>query len=88
MDQVAQPVSIGTKKAVEIVVHITEELNKGQRSDLVSALENSSGITGAEFCPLRFHLMLVRYDSNVFSSQEVLNNVTLQNVSARLIGPV
>ena len=73
---------------VEIVVHITETLGAQQREDLVSALEDSGGITTAEFCPLRYHLMLVRYDRDLYSSQDVLGRVTSQNVSARLIGPV
>ena len=73
---------------VEIVVHITESLGEKQRGDIVAALENSGGITTAEFCPLRYHLMLVRYDRDSYSSQDVLDRVTSQNVSARLIGPV
>ena len=73
---------------VEIVVHITENLGEHRRDDLVVALEDSGGITTAEFCPLRYHLMLVRYDRDLYSSQDVLNHVTSQNVDARLIGPV
>ena len=73
---------------VEIVVHITENLGEQQRSDLVAALEGNGGITAAEFCPLRYHLMLVRYDRELYSSQDVLNRVKSQNVNARLIGPV
>ena len=73
---------------VEIVVHITETLADQQRTDLVTALEANGGITAAEFCPLRYHLMLVRYDRDVYSSQDVLNRVASQNVNARLIGPV
>ena len=44
---------------VEIVVHITETLGEQRRGDLVAALEDSGGITTAEFCPLRYHLMLL-----------------------------
>ena len=73
---------------VEIVVHISETLGVQQREDLVSALEDSGGITTAEFCPLRYHLMLVRYDRDLYSSRDVLNRVKSQNVDARLIGPV
>jgi hypothetical protein len=73
---------------VEIVVHITETLGEQRRGDLVAALENNGGITTAEFCPLRYHLMLVRYDRDLYSSQEVLERVSSQNVKARLIGPV
>ena len=73
---------------VEIVVHITETLGEQRRGDLVSALEDTDGITTAEFCPLRYHLMLVRYDRDLYSSHDMLDRVTSQNVNARLIGPV
>jgi hypothetical protein len=73
---------------VEIVVHITETLGGQRREELVAALEDSGGITTAEFCPLRYHLMLVRYDKDMYSSQDVLTQVKSQNVNARLIGPV
>jgi hypothetical protein len=73
---------------VEIVVHITENLGEQQRGDLVAALEENPGITTAEFCPLRYHLILVRYDRNLYSSQDALERVTSKNVSARLIGPI
>ena len=73
---------------VEIVVHITEALEEQRRGDLVAALEDNGGITTAEFCPLRYHLMLVRYDRDLYSSQDVLDRVKSQNVDARLIGPV
>jgi hypothetical protein len=69
-------------------VHITETLAEQQRGNLIAALEDDSGITTAEFCPLRYHLVLVRYDRDLYSSQDVLDRVTSQNVSARLIGPV
>ena len=46
------------------------------------------GIAAAEFCPLRYHLMLVRYDRDMYSSQDVLNRVQAHNIDARLIGPV
>jgi hypothetical protein len=76
------------ENTVEIVVHIAETLGEQQRRDLVTALEGCGGITAAEFCPLRYHLMLVRYDKDMYSSQDVLARVTSQNVNARLIGPV
>lgn len=73
---------------VEIVVHITETLGEERRKDLVTALEGEGSIVSAEFCPLRYHLMLVRYDRDVASSQDVLASVKAQNYNARLIGPV
>ena len=73
---------------VEIVVHISETLGEARRKDLVTALEKDESIVSAEFCPLRYHLMLVRYDRDISSSQNVLSRVKDQNYSARLIGPV
>ena len=73
---------------VEIVVHISEDLDEPQRGDLVSALNGNSGIMAAEFCPLRYHLLLVRYDRDRYSSQDVLDRVNSNNLNARLIGPV
>ena len=88
MDQRVQPINTETLNIVEIVVHVTEELSADQRNHLISALENTAGISNAEFCPLRYHLMLVRYDTDAFSSQDVLANITAQGVHAQLIGPV
>jgi hypothetical protein len=88
MGQALHSIESELDHTVEIVVHISETLGEQRREDLVSALEDSDGITTAEFCPLRYHLMLVRYDRDLYSSRDVLNRVTSQNVSARLIGPV
>lgn len=88
MNQIGQAVNHETDTTVEIVVHITEGLDEDQRDTLTSALKNTNGISGAEFCPLRYHLMLLRYDRDVFSSKDVLSRVAAQDVHARLIGPV
>ena len=88
MGQVLHSIESEPDHTVEIIVHITETLGEQRRGDLVAALEDSGGITTVEFCPLRYHLMLVRYDRDLYSSQDVLEHVTSQNVSARLIGPV
>jgi len=90
MDQVGQdlPAFEKAKNAVEIVVHVSESLEDEQRNNLVSALEQEAGIVSAEFCPLRYHLMLVRYDRDRYSSQDVLSAVGAQKLQARLIGPI
>jgi hypothetical protein len=88
MGQALHSVESEPDHTVEIVVHITETLGGQQRGDLVAALEGNGGIITAEFCPLRYHLLLVRYDRELYSSKDVLEHVTSQNVSARLIGPV
>ena len=88
MGQVLHSIGSEPDHTVEIIVHITESLGEQQRGNLIAALEDDAGITTAEFCPLRYHLMLVRYDRNLYSSQDALERVTSQNVSARLIGPI
>jgi len=88
MGQALHSIENEPEHTVEIVVHITETLGEQRREDLVASLEGNGGITTAEFCPLRYHLMLVRYDRDLYSSQDVLDRVTSQNVNARLIGPV
>ena len=88
MGQALHSIESEPDHTVEIVVHITETLGEQRRGDLVSALEDTDGINTAEFCPLRYHLMLVRYDRDLYSSHDVLDRVTSQNVNARLIGPL
>ncbi|MEZ5542759.1 MAG: ATP-binding protein [Pseudomonadota bacterium] len=73
---------------VEILVHVDETLDQWQRQELVSFLESSEGIESAEFCPLRYHLMLVQYDRERMNSREVLGRVQSRNVHAELIGPM
>ena len=88
MGEVAHDLQNEPEHNVEIVVHVDNTLDEGQRNDLVSSLENSDGIDRAEFCPLRFHLMLVLYDRNRITSQDVLGRVTSQSIHAELVGPV
>ena len=88
MSQALHSIESEPDHTVEIVVHITETLGEHQRVDLVNALEGNGGIATAEFCPLRYHLMLVKYNRDVSSSQDVLSSVKEQHCNARLIGPV
>ncbi|HAJ92726.1 MAG TPA: ATP-binding protein [Gammaproteobacteria bacterium] len=88
MGEVAYDLQKEAEHNVEIVVHVDESLDEGKRSDLVTALEESEGIYRVEFCPLRYHLMLVQYDRNRIASQDVLGKVTAQSIHAELIGPV
>lgn len=88
MGNVAYSLDQDLDKTVEIVVHVEETLGDERRNDLVTALEGAGGIKSAEFCPLRYHLMLVRYDRDLMSSQDVLGKVSAENIHAKLIGPV
>lgn len=88
MDNAVQQNVIEDKNAVEVVVYIKEDLGDEQRDLVVSALEKTDGIIGAEFCQLRNHLMLAKYDRDIFSSQDVLKSFNSMNLDARLIGPI
>jgi hypothetical protein len=90
MDQVVHdmPTLNVAKNTVEIVAHISESLEDVQRNNLVVALEQNDGIVSAEFCPLRYHLMLVRYDRDQYSSKDVLNAISDRKLQSRLIGPI
>ena len=88
MEQALHSIENKPDHTIEIVVHITENLDEQHRGNLVSSLGNNDGIVAAEFCLLRYHLMLVRYDRDMYSSQDVLTKVKSHNVDARLIGPV
>ena len=87
MDQLVQnmPMLYEITNTVEVVVHISENLKGRKRNNLVVALEEEYGIASAEFCSYRHHLMLVKYDSNMYSSQDVLASVKSHNVNARLM---
>jgi hypothetical protein len=88
MEQAIHSIESEPAHTVEIVVHISEGLDEVQRGNLVAVLNSNAGIVAAEFCPLRYHLMLVRYNKDLYSSQDVLDRVKSQNVTARLIGPI
>ena len=88
MGEALQSLASEPAHSVEVIVHITETLGEVRRRNLVAELEKDSSIVTAEFCPLRYHLMLVRYDRDSYSSQDVLGSVKSHNVNARLIGPV
>jgi hypothetical protein len=88
VDQRVRPVNTESKNTVEIVVHITEELNEDRRNALIATLDNTAGIAKSEFCRSRHHLMLVKYETQTCSSQDVLGRITAQEVHAQLIGPM
>jgi hypothetical protein len=86
--QVAYSINQEPQHSVEIIMHVDESLGETQRDDLTGYLTSMEGISSAEFCPLRDHLMLVQYNRDLVNSQDVLGRVHSRNVHAELIGPV
>jgi hypothetical protein len=90
MDDVVKelPVVNQAKHTVEVVVHIADTLDATRRAGLAAALAQNQEIVSAEFCPTHFHLMLVRYDRMLHSSQDIIRVFDDQKINARLIGPI
>lgn len=76
------------RPAMEVVVHINETLDDAQRQELMAAVAEVGGVAESEFCPSRFHLMLVAYDPDRTSSRAILDQVERQGLHAQLIGPI
>jgi len=88
MNQVAQHLPAEEKCAVEVVVYIKKDLGEEQQNLVISALEQTNGVMGAEFCVLRNHLVIAKYDKDIVSSQDVLKSFNSLNLDAKLIGPI
>jgi hypothetical protein len=73
---------------VEVVLHIKETLDGVSRNELQAVILADNGVRSAEFCPLRYHLLLVQYDSTQMSPRDVLAIVLEQNFTAQIIGPI
>ena len=88
MDMQVQHIPNKVKNTVEIVIYIKKDLAKDQQQQVASFLEQMDGITRVEFCPLRNHLALTKYNKDMFSSQDVLKSFNSLNLEAKLIGPI
>ena len=75
-------------KGVEIIVHIDDELDETQRKELVETVMADDNVFSAEFCPLRYHLVMVRYDRHKTTSMDILKKVKQKNLCAQLVGPI
>jgi hypothetical protein len=84
---VTQP-RVEVRPEVEVVVHINETMNETARQDLTSAIGDLKGVSAAEFCSGRFHLLVVAYDPSHTSSFAILERVRRQGVHAQLVGPI
>ena len=73
---------------VEIIVHINETLDDITRNGLRAAILEDKGVYSAEFCPLRYHLLLIQYDRTKLNSRDVLSKVVARNLSAQIVGPI
>jgi len=79
---------MGALHQVEIVIHVDDVLAQEQRAGLISDLQKRTGVEKAYFTPEREHLLLVDYDPDKLSAQDVLKFVRQEHVGAELLGPI
>ena len=75
-------------KAVEVIVHINENLDEERRNGLIRKISEDAGIFSVEFTPLRHHLMRVRYNREKVGSMDILKKIKGPSVNAQLVGPI
>jgi hypothetical protein len=76
------------KNAVTVVVRISQRMGEKQRKNLTVKLERDDGIVSAMFYHGQYDLLLVRYDTERYSSQGVLKTLRTLKVKAQLVGPI
>lgn len=71
---------------VDVMVHISESLQKPALDSIVSGLLQQTGVSTASYVEEKPHLMIVKYDSEVTNSSTLLNSVIASGVHAKLVG--
>ena len=78
---------MGNDRKIEVVVHVDDALNEGQRSDFVDRLRGCDSVEYACFTPGRDHLLLINYDRDRLHALDVLGYVREIHTD-ELVGPI
>ena len=70
----------------DVMLHIDEELGDMQRDLLENHVREQRGVIGLGFHKERPHLMIVEFNPDQTTSQDLLATVTSQGLHAELIG--
>ena len=73
-------------KLVDVTIHIDESIDHGRREQVQDELRGLSGVVAAVSHEEKPHLMIVEYDPDRVSSQQILSKVQESGVHAELIG--
>ena len=79
---------MSTPHQVEIVIHVDDALGDDQQAELIEDLRRQGGVEAAHFTPGRAHLLVVDYDRDQLSAQQVLERIRKEHMRAELIGPI
>jgi len=72
--------------AVDVLVHIDQTLNHDRLAAVTRAIAAVNGVATAEGHDAKPHLVIVTYDPEKVSSQQILAAVKAQGVNAELVG--
>jgi hypothetical protein len=70
----------------DVVVHVANALDAGQRAALLERLDAQQGVTRVRAHARTGHLLVVDYDQRAISAVGILRCVKAQGYSARLVG--
>lgn len=71
---------------VDVTIHIDETVDHDRRMAIADAVRAHSGVMGVAHHDSKPHLMIVEYDPESVTAQDLLKLVVSQNVHAELIG--
>ena len=77
-----------TMHKIEIVVHVDDLLDEARQAEVVDDLQKQGGVEEAHFTPGRTHLLVIDYDRDQLSAQDVLERIRKGRVRAELIGRI
>lgn len=70
----------------DVLVHVKDPLGASEQTRLARALAAVKGVARTRFAERARNLVIVYFDPKFATPQDVLNGVTAQGFSARLIG--
>lgn len=71
---------------VDVMIHIDENASSEEREAIRDALLQHDGVDAAAYHSDKPHLMMVEYNPDTVSAQDLLNTVKSCRVHAELIG--
>ena len=70
----------------DLVVHVDEALEHGQRESLEDSLQGLPGVTSAHFSQKHPHLMTVAYDCERMEAGAILDSIASRGWHAQAVG--
>ena len=70
----------------DVMIHVDETLDREALERLEAVVRENTCVTSADVPADRQHMMLVTYNAECVSAQEILGLVTAQGVHAELVG--